>query len=335
MGGGRRRTLGVVGTLVWDTIHPRDRGRAPVEEWGGIGYALEALSAALPPEWDILPLIRVGRDLAEEAFRFLAEIPRVRGQEGVLVVPEANNRVELRYLDGHRRTECLRGGVSPWSWMELGPRLAGCDALYVNFISGHEMGLDTARSLRVGFGGPIYADLHSLFLGLGQEGLRIPQPLPAWDEWLRCFDAVQMNEEEFDLLGRARGDAWALAAEVVGNDLKLVCVTLGARGAAYVASPAFDADPMHWPGTRGRLAGGGAFRSGHLPLEESPLDDGDPTGCGDVWGATLIARLLAGDVLEGALQMANRNATRNVSHSGARGLHLHLQRRLVTGGVRT
>ena len=44
------------------------------------------------------------------------------------------------------------------------------DALYVNFISGFEMSLGTAEALRRGFSGPIYVDLHSLFLGMGADG---------------------------------------------------------------------------------------------------------------------------------------------------------------------
>ena len=38
------RTLGVIGTLVWDRILDRDGRSEPVEEWGGIGYALAALA---------------------------------------------------------------------------------------------------------------------------------------------------------------------------------------------------------------------------------------------------------------------------------------------------
>ena len=33
--------LGVLGSLVWDEIHGRDPAAAPVEEWGGIAYALD------------------------------------------------------------------------------------------------------------------------------------------------------------------------------------------------------------------------------------------------------------------------------------------------------
>nr|MBA3405224.1 hypothetical protein [Gemmatimonadaceae bacterium] len=46
MAGARR--LGVIGSFVWDIIHGRDPRQLPVEEWGGITYALGAFEAALP-----------------------------------------------------------------------------------------------------------------------------------------------------------------------------------------------------------------------------------------------------------------------------------------------
>ena len=58
--------VGVVGSLVWDLIHGRDPLAPPTEEWGGIAYALGGLDASLPPEWEIVPLIKVGRDLAAQ-----------------------------------------------------------------------------------------------------------------------------------------------------------------------------------------------------------------------------------------------------------------------------
>ncbi len=311
--------------MVWDRILDRDNREEPVEEWGGIGYALAALRASLAPDWVILPIVKVGRDLSEEAFRFLREIPGV-DPSGVAVVPEPNNRVELRYHSADRRVERLTGGVPPWTWAELAPLADLCDALYVNFISGFEMALEAARALRAGYRGPTYADLHSLFLGLGRRGRRLPQELPEWGDWLRCFDAVQMNEDEFDLLGRAWRDPWHLAAEAVGPDLKLIAVTLGARGAAYVATGDFEPDPKLWrrsdPVTRMSTA-----RSGHAAVEGGERS-GDPTGCGDVWGATFFARLLRGDALDTALREANRLAARNVEHRGARGLFRHLSGRL-------
>jgi hypothetical protein len=323
------KRLGVVGTLVWDTIRYRDGQPEQVEAWGGVAYALSAFEAALPDNWEIVPIVKVGSDLSESAWRFLRSFPRIDMETGIRVVPELNNRVELVYTGPERRTERLTGGVPPWLWAELGPLARTCDALYVNFISGFEMELDTARSLRSGFAGPTYADLHSLFLGVGSSGLRVPQELPSWGAWLRCFDAVQMNAEEFELLGRAVGDPWALAAQIVGPELKLITITLGANGAGYVAGAAFNSDPSLWPDTRHRVATPRPARSGIAPAEDSEVM-GDPTGCGDVWGATLLAGLLRGDQLEPAMAQANRVAAKNVAHRGASGLHRHLRGRLST-----
>ena len=56
--------------------------------------------------------------------------------------------------------------------------------------------------------------------------------------------------------------------------------------------------------------------------------EGDPTGCGDVWGATCFCALLAGQSLEDAAHSALEAATRNVRYHGATGLFDHLRGRL-------
>src|SRR5206468_1370289 len=83
----------------------------------------------------------------------------------------------------------------------LGPHVADLDALYVNFISGYELSVETAQLLRRGFPRFVYADLHSLFLGKEADGTRVPQPLPDASTWFGCFDTVQLNEEELEQLG--------------------------------------------------------------------------------------------------------------------------------------
>ncbi len=314
------RTIGVIGTLVWDRILDRDGRSEPVEEWGGIGYALAALRSALPDGWSVMPILKIGKDLAEGGRHFLNEIPGL-SDTGLVVVPEPNNRVELRYLDQALRVERLTGGVPSWTWPELAPLVELCDALYVNFISGFEMTLETALALRTGYKRPTYADLHSLFLSMNHYGQRVPRTLEAWSTWLRCFDAVQMNENEFDLLG-ASGDPWQLAAGALGPELKLITVTLGSRGAAYVVSDDFDPLPTTWHKHLEVTVAERAL-SGKVDLDSAPRV-GDPTGCGDVWGATVFARLLAGDQLSEAMCTANHNAGLNVEHRGARGLYRHL-----------
>jgi sugar/nucleoside kinase (ribokinase family) len=325
--------LGVLGTMVWDRIHARDGRAEPIEEWGGISYSLAAASAAAPADATVVPIIRVGRDLADRAFDFFRTLPRFDLHAGVRVVDEPNNRVELRYHDRERRVETLTGGVGPWLWSELQPIVQDLDALYINFISGFELELQAAIALRANFVGPIYADLHSLMLGVRADGVRVPRPLDAWREWLRCFDAVQLNEDELTTLTNAWGDPFLFAAEVVGPAPRLLLVTLGERGAAYFASPSFTADVRAWRRSRvlvpPPLSDAGAVRTQRYPPELVPRS-GDPTGCGDVWGASFFCTLLEERGLDGAMRRANAAAARNVEHRGATGLHHHLQGRIGT-----
>ena len=108
------------------------------------------------------------------------------------------------------------------------------DALYVNFISGFEMCMGTAQALRQGFRKPIYADLHSLFLGMQHDGIRTLQPLRDPETWFSCFDVVQMNEEEMQQISR---DPLTVAAQAMAQGVQLMAVTLGPKGVVYVAAP--------------------------------------------------------------------------------------------------
>src|SRR3989454_12006118 len=102
----------------------------------------------------------------------------------------------------------------------------------------------------------------------------------------------------------------ALAAGALAQGCTAVCVTLGARGAAY-----FTGTPT---------------RTALVPVEGGAVLEGDPTGCGDVFGATVVASLGAGCGLEEALRRGTRLAMRSVSHRGARGLRHHLLGKLTT-----
>lgn len=313
------KKVGVIGSMVWDLIYGRDPIAPPVEEWGGIAYGLSGLDAALADDWQIVPLIKVGRDLADESARFLRTLEHLAPGARCVEVPVPNNRVTLRYESAERRCERMSGGVPSWTWAELGPMVRDLDAIYANFISGFEMCLGTAQALRQGFSGPLYADFHSLFLGMSQDGIRRLQPLPQAPSWFGCFDAVQMNEDEMHQLSP---DPLSLAADALGAGVSLLTVTLGPRGAAYVAAPGFDR-----LNDRGR-PNSGSTRTALVPAPA--IDVLDPTGCGDVFGGTLMARLLAGDQVEEALTFANRMAARTAAYRGATGLNRHLRGELVT-----
>lgn len=298
------KRLGVVGSLVWDVIHGRDPAAPTVEEWGGIAYALSSLDAHLPEGWEIVPLIKVGRDMAPEAARFLGTLTRLAAGARCIEVPVANNRVVLRYQSAARRCERMSGGVPGWNWTELGPMVHDLDALYVNFISGFEMCLGTAMALRQGFRGPIYCDLHSLFLGMQRDGIRTLQPLADIETWFSCFDYVQMNEEEMQQVG---GEPLSVASAALAAGVKLLTVTLGARGAVYFKAAA------------GAAAGHAAVVSTAL-VAAPRVEAIDPTGCGDVFGGAVAAHLVAGAPTEEAIRQGNAAAARNATYRGGSGL---------------
>lgn len=321
------KRVGVIGSFVWDVIHGRDPRSAPVEEWGGITYALSAFDAALPSDWEVVPLARVGYDLHPRAREYLRTLRRLARDAEPIEVPQRNNRVELRYLSSERRSEVLTGGVPPWPWLGLKPLLRDLDALYVNLISGFELELETAQLIRRHFAGPIYLDLHSLVLDVQPDGLRTPHPLPNAASWLACADLVQMNEDEAAMLAP---DPMALAATALTQHVSALVVTLGARGAVYFAAPGFDRlDDWQRRGAGTSVLG--AVRTALVAAERADVkgDDGDPTGCGDVFGATLFSRMLAGDTFTVALQRATSAAARNVAYRGARGLAHHLRGELI------
>ena len=325
----RRKRVGVIGTFVWDVIHGRDARELPVEEWGGITYTLSGLDAALTDDWEIVPIMKVGFDFAQKAREFLRTLRHIAPDAALVEVPYPGHRVELRYLDDERRTEVLTGGIPGWTWLGLKPLLddARLDALYVNFLSGWELDLETAQLLRAHFKGPIHCDLHMKVMAVRPDGLRVPQAIPHVAEWCGCFDFLQMNEEEMATIAP---DPMSLAATAIAAGVSALFVTLGKKGAVYVAAPGFETI-CDLP-SRGGLAtsprGGtgalGAVRSALIPaaIVNTP---GDPTGCGDVWGATYFSRMVVGDKLADAMKAAALAAARNVGHRGATGLAAHLR----------
>jgi sugar/nucleoside kinase (ribokinase family) len=100
----------------------------------------------------------------------------------------------------------------------------------------------------------------------------------------------------------------------------VVAVTHGAEGASIHHRAGTPADPHAWPASRGHAPGPAAGR--RHPCRPAA---GDPTGCGDVWGATFFASLLGGHGWEGAAARAHEAAARKMGVRGTRRLYEHLR----------
>jgi sugar/nucleoside kinase (ribokinase family) len=314
------KRLGIIGTMVWDTIYGRGDSAEPVEEWGGIAYALAALEVSLPADWEMVPLIKVGQDLASSANAFLHRLTHRSAVARFIEVPEPNNRVTIRYQAADRRAEQLRGGVPAWEWHELGPLVTDLDALYVNLISGFELTLETAQRLRTGFAGSTYVDLHSLFLAVRADGLRTPRELPDVAEWFACFDAVQVNEDELGLIG---DEPLQVAAAAMERGVRLLVVTLAERGAVYFVEGDFNFLNLRTPLGRARYP----IRTAKVAAPA--VEVRDPTGCGDVFGGAMVAQLVQQVDVEAAVREATALASRNVQFRGATNLQYSLRGAII------
>ena len=327
------RTLAVVGTLVWDTLCPINE--EPSEYWGGIAFSLAALEVALGPEWRVLPVVKVGSDRASAAWTFLESFPH-HDLGAVVQVEAPQNHVTLRYRSDSERTEELRGGVGGWSAEELLAPLSRCDAVYLNFISGFELTLAEAIHLRTSVPAPVYADLHSLFLGEGTGRPREPRTLPRAESWLACFDSVQVNENEARLLESSLPtgtegvrDLDVRLAPAASSDRTVAVPSLfvETRGPAGVRIR--DRQRPGWTHHVAAASWGGtqAAATSREPAAHGPVTDPaapspivDPTGCGDTWGASFFARLLTGDRVEAAARFAAAVAARKLRVRGSEAL---------------
>src|SRR5690606_5182397 len=150
-------------------------------------------------------------------------------------------------------------------------------ALYINFISGWELDLETARLVRQHFRGPIYCDLHMMVMAVRPDGRREIEPLAHVAEWCSCFDLLQVNEDE---AGAMASEPMELAATALGAGVSVLMVTLGGRGVVYFAAPGFERlEDLAEPSPLGALTG--PVRTELVPQHRT-VPEGDPTGCGDV-----------------------------------------------------
>ena len=319
------KRLGILGTVVWDRIHPPPgspgAGGEPHEDWGGITYSIEAFDAARGDGWTCLPIAKVGEDVFEKAVDRVSRLVGVGSIEALVKVPQHNNRVDLHYSDSADRCEHLRGGVPGWTWDDLAPVIADCDALYVNFIAGWEFDLSVARRLREEFDGPLYCDIHSLLLGTDRAGVRVRRELDDWSAWRACFDLVQGNRDEIRIVTGGIQDPLAGVRSLVTSGVGAAFSTLGGDGVAWAAT-----SDSRWLDASFASVGEIAAQVAGPATAAAVVDT---TGCGDVWGATCFTSLLAGQTLPAAVETANRYGGLTAGLRGTADLGKHLRTGLL------
>jgi sugar/nucleoside kinase (ribokinase family) len=280
--------IAIIGHIPYDryTLHDGSRYTG----FGGILYGAAALARNLEPNDEIVLVSRVGERITPDIRRLLERYASIKPM--IDTVSEYGWVVEATYLDGENRRERLLGSVPPWSAAELLEVLAGCDAAILNMVTGFEMALlqfeKFAREAP-----PLLLDFHSLALGRDETGLRYPRPYPEPEQWCRLATIVQMNRVELRSVLPDQSPIEGVAA-ISQWGPTWAAVTDGSSGA--------------WVAEKGNAA--------HVPAVDPTADPVDPTGCGDVFGATLLVEMLRGTPLLDAARRAQALARKNADNPG-------------------
>jgi sugar/nucleoside kinase (ribokinase family) len=290
--------VAVVGTLLWDSVHP---WRGPSREGpGGIGYNIVPL-ASLAGEQDIVvPVCWLGDG---HLARFRHDWGFLEPRLDLSLVSSSargSDTNELRYESPTARQEVMRLRCPPLDPGMLHPVL-DADLIHFNAITGKEFTLRTVRQVATEATGLLMLDVHCLVCRLNREGHLTRGRWTSWHQWAKCFHLFQCNEEELALmLGENAPDLEALAhgaVTVLDEGPECVILTLGSRGSLIAARENGTTRCWHTPGL-------------------VPAAMGDPTGCGDCFSAGFIHGYLRWKDLRAAAILGTVVATTNCAGVG-------------------
>ncbi len=293
--------VAVIGTINNDLIIGPDSHR--IRSLGGMLYNIRALGQLLGERAVIMPVTRVGDDLAETVAASLAASGNV-DLSAVRVVAGPHNQCIIRYQSVSERVETLSGWVGAVGWGQIEQALSA-DMILINFISGRDITWHNLQRLRRAFNGPLYIDLHSRALALARDGRRYLRRPGRWREYVHCADFLQMNEYEYAAIaGEPPGEASCI--NFARRNLRTraaLLVTLGAQGYLLAERRGKQIRFMRCRATK-------------------TLTSCETTGCGDVFAAGMVCKLLVGASISTAAGFANRAAGHAASCASLEQLNL-------------
>lgn len=293
----------VIGHLCKDVVH-RSNGSLQREEqqteyFGGIFFSVAALGAMASDEDTIHPVFGVSESDHEALLNQLRKYPNVE-TGGIFTFQEPTNSVHLFYDMAQARVECSKNISQPVPFTRIKPYL-DTDALLINMISGFDITLETLDAIRMQIRDrriPIHFDFHSLTLGIDRDFKRFRRPLTDWRRWCFMLNSIQLSEEEALGLSAERYNEPALINQLMPLMVNALVITRGSRGATVIVQD------VHKKLTLSEIPG--------IPLDGAV----DPTGCGDVFGATFLYYSLKTKDFVLAARSANEVAAVNATVTG-------------------
>lgn len=262
----------VIGHICSDIIHQPDGTQ--LKGFGGIFYSLISLANLVEENTLIFPVFGIGSKDYNNVLDILSKYKNI-DPSGIFKTDGSTNTVHLYYKDNDHRIECSLEIAKPIPFKRIKPYL-DTNMILVNMISGFDITLETLDEIRILVREddiPLYFDVHSLTLGISEDGKRFRRPVSDWRRWLFRLHCVQMNEEEAAGLAIESRDEDYIIKQITSLDTNNVIITRGSKGSSLFQD-------LHKKIQR------------HDITPASDLKINDTTGCGDVFAAAYCAKYL-------------------------------------------
>ncbi len=283
----------VVGHICLDVIHHADGSES--QGYGGIFYSLAALANIADSNTKIFPVFGVGSKDYTQLIERLSAYKNV-DTSGIYKTDGHTNQVHLYYQDNNHRIECSKDIAKPIPFKKIKPYL-DTNMILINMISGFDITLETLDEIRMTVREekiPVVLDVHSLSLGINEDGKRYRRLIPDWRRWLFMLHTVQMNEEETAGLANEKPDEEYLIKQITALNTNNVIITRGSKGCTL-------------------------FRDEHKHIERFDFEGIetertlDSTGCGDVFAAAYCAKYIRAKDEKISTEYANEVAAMNAT----------------------
>lgn len=104
------------------------------------------------------------------------------------------------------------------------------DGILINMITGFDISLNQLQAIRDKYNGIIFMDVHTLSRGLDETGSRKFRVIPGFEEWAKCLDVIQVNQNEVYSLFPLKTEI-EIGSKLLELGVKVLCVTKGNLGA--------------------------------------------------------------------------------------------------------
>ena len=210
----------VIGHSVFDTIKLDNQHKKGA---GGIYYSISALNRMKQRDDEIF----LYSQFDEETYDyFKPEFEKIdnRYLQKVKMIPKVHLNLQ-KDCERHEAYENITSNLV-LNFSDLN----GFDGILINMITGFDITLDQLIKIRNNFSGLIFIDIHTLSRGLNEDFKREFRLIPEFENWAKCLDIIQVNNNELFSLSNKKNEI-EIVEELFAFGVKIVCVTKGESGA--------------------------------------------------------------------------------------------------------